>query len=152
MSNSRRCKLILVTLALASIALSRKTQAQLNPPPDGGYPNGNTAEGTNALFSLTTGAFNTATGNAALYSNTIGNDNTATGFQALRNNATGYDNTANGFKALWSLTTGNSNTALGSKDGELETSTTAEAPSRASASPSPVRVLIPKRGDAGSAS
>jgi hypothetical protein len=26
------------------------------PPPDGGYPNFNTAEGQNALFSLTTGA------------------------------------------------------------------------------------------------
>ena len=30
------------------------------PPPDGGYPNFNTAEGQNALLSLTTGAANTA--------------------------------------------------------------------------------------------
>jgi len=28
------------------------------PPPDGGDPGGNAAEGQNALFSLTTGAFN----------------------------------------------------------------------------------------------
>ena len=32
------------------------------PPPDGGYPNFTTAEGQNALFSLTTGAANTAVG------------------------------------------------------------------------------------------
>ena len=34
----------------------------VDPPPDGGYPNNNTAEGTDALFSLTTGANNTAIG------------------------------------------------------------------------------------------
>ena len=39
----------------------------VSPAPDGGYPNGNTAEGLNALFSLTTGALNTALGGAALY-------------------------------------------------------------------------------------
>jgi hypothetical protein len=39
------------------------------PPPDGGYPNGNTAEGQNELFSLTTGSFNTAVGYLSLRSN-----------------------------------------------------------------------------------
>ena len=35
----------------------------VNPPPDGGYPLGNTAEGDDALFSLTAnGAANTAIG------------------------------------------------------------------------------------------
>ena len=42
--------------------------------------------------------------------------------------------------------------ASGAKDGELDTSTTTEAPARASANPSPVRVLMPSRGDAGTAS
>ena len=32
------------------------------PPPDGGYPNFTTAEGQNALFTLTSGAANTAVG------------------------------------------------------------------------------------------
>jgi hypothetical protein len=32
------------------------------PAPDGGYAGGNTAEGSSALLSLTTGTFNTAVG------------------------------------------------------------------------------------------
>src|SRR6476469_831139 len=44
---------LLVALFLASIALSPMARA-VNPPPDGGYPNGNTAEGDNALFSNST--------------------------------------------------------------------------------------------------
>ena len=36
----------------------------VNPPPDGGYPNNNTAEGTDALFNLTSGSDNTATASA----------------------------------------------------------------------------------------
>ena len=36
------------------------------PPPDGGYPGNNTAEGQNALLSLTTGTFNTAVGSLSL--------------------------------------------------------------------------------------
>ena len=36
--------------------------AAVVPPPDGGYPGGNTAEGASALFSLTTGSYNTAVG------------------------------------------------------------------------------------------
>ena len=36
------------------------------PPPDGGYPNFTTAEGQNALFSLTTGVANTAIGWSSL--------------------------------------------------------------------------------------
>jgi hypothetical protein len=41
-------------LALTSFALSPWARA-VDPAPDGGYPNGNTAEGEDALFSLTTG-------------------------------------------------------------------------------------------------
>jgi hypothetical protein len=48
-------------VALACGGFSLTTQA-VNPPPDGGYPGGNTAEGQNALFGLTTGSYNTAVG------------------------------------------------------------------------------------------
>ncbi len=108
-----RYSLFLITLVLAAFALSTAAQAQLIPPPDGGYPNNNTAEGTDALFSLTTGAENTAVGFDALYSNTTGDSNTATGSQALMSNTTGIRNTANGFAALNSNTTGERNTATG---------------------------------------
>ena len=105
--------LFLTTLALAWFALSPTAQAQLSPAPDGGYPNDNTAEGTDALFSLTTGPDNTAIGFDALFSNTTGDSNTATGSIALSSNTTGVRNTANGFAALNSNTTGERNTATG---------------------------------------
>jgi len=56
-----RLGFLLIGLALAWFALSPPAQA-VTPPPDGGYPGFNTAEGDNALFSLTTGTNNTATG------------------------------------------------------------------------------------------
>ena len=105
--------LFLIPLALAWFALSPTAQAQLSPPPDGGYPNDTTAEGTDALFSLTTGPDNTALGFDALFSNTTGDSNTATGSIALMSNTTGARNTANGFGALNSNTTGERNTATG---------------------------------------
>jgi Chaperone of endosialidase len=105
--------LFFIPLALAWFALSPSAQAQLSPPPDGGYPNNNTAEGTDALFSLTTGPDNTAIGFDALFSNTTGDSNTATGSIALSSNTTGVRNTANGFAALNSNTTGERNTATG---------------------------------------
>jgi endosialidase-like protein len=113
-SRSRlRYGLFLTPLILAALALSPTTQAQLSPPPDGGYDGNNTAEGTDALFSLTTGTDNSAIGFDALYSNTTGDSNTATGSLALASNTTGIRNTANGFAALSSNTTGNRNTATG---------------------------------------
>jgi uncharacterized coiled-coil protein SlyX len=103
---------VLITLALLCFALVQNTQA-VSPPPDGGYPGGNTAEGQNALFSLTTATSNTANGYEALKANTTGINNTAIGAQALVNN-TGHDNTANGYQALFKNTTGNWNIAIGS--------------------------------------
>jgi uncharacterized coiled-coil protein SlyX len=115
-------------LALGSLAFCSIAQA-LSPPPDGGYPGGNTAEGQSALLSLTSGTYNTAVGYLALLSDTtngfntaIGagallantaDENTATGTGALLSNITGSFNMANGAFALFSNTTGNGNTADG---------------------------------------
>src|SRR5205823_12381103 len=46
-----RLRLFLIPLALAWFAISPPARA-VTPAHDGGYPGGNTAEGTNALFSL----------------------------------------------------------------------------------------------------
>ena len=73
----------------------------------------NTAIGSSALQSNTTGFFNTASGASALRSNTTGNSNTASGGGALQSNTTGDSNTANGTVALFNNTTGGFNTASG---------------------------------------
>jgi hypothetical protein len=77
-----RALLILVVVSLGCVGLLPKARA-VNPPPDGGYPGGNTAEGQDALLSLTTGTYNTANGFLSLKSNTTGNFNTANGEAAL---------------------------------------------------------------------
>jgi trimeric autotransporter adhesin len=83
------------------------------PPPDGGYPNFTTAEGQNALFSLTSGAANTAVGWFSLNSVTAGSFNTGVGAGTLVLNA-GDENTAIGTAALL-LNTASGNTAVGSR-------------------------------------
>jgi trimeric autotransporter adhesin len=83
------------------------------PPPDGGYPNFTTAEGQNALFSLTSGAANTAVGWFSLKSVTAGSFNTGVGAGTLVLNA-GDENTAIGTAALL-LNTASGNTAVGSR-------------------------------------
>jgi hypothetical protein len=119
---------LLIAGVLACFAISPMAQAVV-PAPDGGYPGGNTAEGQNALLSLSTGGFNTAIGFFSLRSDTTGqsntaigagtllantaNNNTATGAGALFSNTTASYNTANGAFALFSNTTGNANTAIG---------------------------------------
>src|SRR6266536_1958393 len=104
--------LLLALGFFALCALAPLAQAVV-PAPDGGYPGGNTAEGQNALFSLTTGGFNTAVGYFSLRSNTEGQFNTAIGAGALLSNTTGLNNTANGAFALFANPTGARNTARG---------------------------------------
>jgi hypothetical protein len=124
----RRALLLTVILPLSFWLLP--TVQAVNPPPEGGYPNGNTAEGTGALFKLTNGANNTAVGfrtlhenkgsvrntaagSLALFANTR-DMSTATGYQALNNVLTGSRNTANGCRALFSLSrVGSFNAATG---------------------------------------
>ena len=69
-------------LLLIYFAASSGAQA-VSPAPDGGYPGGNTAEGTDALLSLGSGVWNTGLGFQALNHDTTGGVNTATGFQTL---------------------------------------------------------------------
>src|SRR5882724_2307867 len=100
-----------IFLALGFLVLSPIAQA-VSPAPDGGYPGGNTAEGQNALLSLTSGTYNTAVGFLGLESNQTGSFNTALGAGTLLAN-TADQNTAVGAGALVSNTTGAVNTADG---------------------------------------
>ena len=74
---------------------------------------GNTATGSAALSSNTTGSNNTADGAFSLLSNTIGFDNTASGFASLFSNTSGTYNTAVGFESMQLNTFGSYNTASG---------------------------------------
>jgi hypothetical protein len=102
---------LFVAFTLICFALSPAAHAVV-PAPDGGYPGFNTAEGQNALFSLTTGAANTALGWRSLFSTTDGSFNTGVGVGALVLN-NGSTNTAVGAAALLLNTTGSNNTAVG---------------------------------------
>ena len=107
-----------ILLVLGCFALSPTVWA-VSPPPDGGYANFNTAEGQNALNSLTTGIWNVANGAFALWHNTDGSYNTAVGTGALlfnigdQSTGEGTQNTAVGAAALLLNTTGSANSALG---------------------------------------
>src|SRR6476646_6239762 len=99
-------------LTFVCLTVVDRTAKAVVPPPDGGYPGANTAEGQNALLNLTTGGFNTAVGWLSLHSETTGSFNTAVGAATLfRNNAN--ENTAIGIGALLSNTSGFGNTATG---------------------------------------
>ena len=120
--------LIHILIGTLCIGLLPAAQAVV-PAPDGGYPNFTTAEGTKALFNLTTGSANTAVGwfslenvstgsfNTGVGAGTLvlnsGDQNTATGAAALLLNTTGGFNTATGAQALQANSSGNSNTATG---------------------------------------
>jgi hypothetical protein len=119
-----------VLLAGASAALAATAQGAQPPdvvPSDSGS---DTAMGSEALSSLTTGYQNTASGAGALQLNQTGYKNTATGYAALANsngnnnaafgsgalvlNQNASDNSAFGMDALYNNKTGNGNTAAGS--------------------------------------
>jgi trimeric autotransporter adhesin len=124
---NRKITFAATLLALFCFAHLPKSQA-VNPPPDGGYAGGNTAEGQNALFNLTSGTFNTAVGFFSLRALTDGDFNTATGAGTLIAN-TADENTAIGTGVLLSNTIGGSNTGTGAfalfsnTEGEFNTAT-----------------------------
>ena len=119
----------LAALVFLDLSLTTPKAQAVVPPPDGGYPNFTTAEGTNALKNLTTGAANTAVGWRSLFSDTQGSfntgvgagalilnnggSNTAVGAAALLLNTGGFENTAVGTDAMASNDTGADNTAIG---------------------------------------
>jgi hypothetical protein len=113
-----RIPIFLVIFSLATFVSLPKAQA-VTPPPDGGYPGFNTAEGQNALFSLSTGVANTAVGWFSLFSTGDGSFNTAVGAGTLLFNvgdqsaSEGVQNTAIGTAAMLFNTTGSLNTAVG---------------------------------------
>ena len=123
--------LLLTPLLLACLALSQIALAEpdVNPPPDGGYPNFTTAEGQQALrrltsgigssafgwrslFSVTTASYNTGLGAGTLALN-VGDANTATGVASLILNTAGERNTANGAAAMVWNHDGADNAAVG---------------------------------------
>jgi hypothetical protein len=104
-------QLIVTFVILYFVAVAPTIQAVI-PPPDGGYPGGNTAEGQNALLNLTSGGFNTAIGWVSLHGNTTGSFNTAVGAGTLFRNL-GEENTAIGVGAMLSNSAGYQNTATG---------------------------------------
>jgi len=103
---------VIAAIAFVSVCPLPATGA-LDPAPDGGYPNNNTAEGSGALNSLTSGGHNTAVGTFALTNTTTPYSNTAIGANAMQNNTTGAGNTATGAAALLQNTGGSGNTATG---------------------------------------
>jgi hypothetical protein len=122
----------LIIFSLAGFAFLSNSHA-VNPPPDGAYAGGNTAEGHLALanlntsaglyntavgvyslLSITDGDFCTALGAGTLFANTA-DENTATGAGALFSHTDGGGNTANGAFALFSHTSGIDNTVVGDR-------------------------------------
>ncbi len=126
--------LLLISCAASLVCLAFSQAAgALNPPPDGGYPNQNTAEGDGSLNDINTSADsdntalgfeamnlaeqvtgNTAVGSQALFFAFQANFNTGVGYNALRQvGGHGDNNTAVGASAAGINTTGSDNTAIG---------------------------------------
>jgi hypothetical protein len=134
---------LLIPLVLVSFALSAQAAPSPETPDPGPKPPTNTADGTSALASITTGQFNSAFGwfslialTDAKFNTGVGagallvnnaNLNTAVGTAALLTNGTGANNTACGAFALFSnlgtgaIGTGSFNNAVGASSLELNT-------------------------------
>jgi len=108
---------LFIPLMLVCFAPSPTAQGQ-TPTPDMAVLGFNTADGLNALTSVTSGIYNSAFGFSALKADTTGSYNTAVGGQALKFLTTGVQNTAVGVNALAFDTTAIKNTAVG--QGALE--------------------------------
>ena len=87
----------LLILTFLCVSIIGSTALAINPPPDGGYPNQNTAEGEDALFHFILG----------------GGDNVAIGYRALFTSVGGQQNTAIGSEALYNQTESLFNMAIG---------------------------------------
>jgi hypothetical protein len=109
--NMKPQDLIHILIAIVCFALSPQTRA-LSPPPDGGYPNGNTAEGDSALAGQASGFYNSAFGFLALLSNGSASFNTGVGAGALLVN-TAIENTGVGAGAPLTNSNGDNNTGCG---------------------------------------
>src|SRR6478752_5122795 len=112
-SMKTRNTILLASLATLGCFTLLPGARAVTPPPDRCFPNFTTAEGCDALRSLTVGAGNTGLGWRALFTDSTGNFNTAVGAGALLLNNSGTQNTAQGAAALVFNSSGNSNTATG---------------------------------------
>src|SRR6476646_1241735 len=112
--NMKPQNLAYILIGIACFGLLPQMQAapQVVPAPDGCYPGFTTAEGCQALQTLTTGTGNTGVGWRSLFSAGASNFNTGVGAGALVLN-TGDSNTAVGTVALLLNTTASQNTAVG---------------------------------------
>jgi len=102
-----------VNTAVGSLALKTNTTGS-----------NNVAIGGQSMQANTTGSSNSALGNNSLVANTTGSYNTATGQAALASNTTASNNTAVGYQSLYSNTTGTYNTVLGYQSGYSNTTGT----------------------------
>ena len=107
-------KITFTTVVIAFGCLGFLSQIKaVTPAPDGCYPGFTTAEGCDALKTLTSGAGNTGVGWRSLFFNSTGSFNTGVGAGALILN-NGDSNTAVGAAALLLNVSGMNNTAVGS--------------------------------------
>jgi len=102
--------LLVISVLLVCFALLPRAQGT---DLDSVLPNGNTADGSGVLASLTTGVWNSGFGFEALNHDTAGGKNTAIGLRSLFSDTTGSFNSANGVNALYGNTTGWYNSAFG---------------------------------------
>ncbi len=77
----------------------------------------NTAVGSKALYTNTTGSYNSVLGRNGMLYNTTGSFNCTIGFASMEQNTTGFHNTALGYFAFGTNTTGSYNTAVGAFTG-----------------------------------